>query len=157
MDVEPIFVWTDGSCYRKTNLGGIGIYMKYKNKEKCIKIGYKNTKIGRMELKAVIVALRNIKNKKKYVVVYSDSQYVVKSINIWMQNWVHRGWNGIVNTDLWAQFICEYKQFSQEKIKFVHVHGHTGKDTFKCNGNAIADVLAYYRDQKFYHENDLVL
>lgn len=156
-DIEPIFIWTDGSCNRQNKLGGIGIYMKYKNKEKYIRIGYKNTKIGRCELKAIIVALRNINNKNKHIVIYSDSQYVVKGITIWMQNWIHRGWIGIANTDLWAQFICEYNQFTKEKIKIIHVKGHTGKNTFKCNGNEIADMLACYKTQKYYHENDLIL
>jgi ribonuclease HI len=153
--VEPIFIWTDGSCYRK--IGGIGVYMKYKDKEKSIRIGYKNTKIGRMELKAIIIALRHIKNKNSHIILYSDSQYVVKGINIWLQGWIARCWSGIANVDLWEQFICEYDKFQKERVKFIHVKGHTEQDNFKYNGNEIADMLAYYRTQKFYHKNDLIL
>jgi ribonuclease HI len=74
-----------------------------------------------------------------------------------LQGWIARCWSGIANVDLWEQFICEYDKFQKERVKFIHVKGHTEQDNFKYNGNEIADMLAYYRTQKFYHKNDLIL
>lgn len=156
-NTDTIYVWTDGSCNHSDGLGGIGIYMRHKMREKKISFGYQNTKTGRMEIKAVIIALRAIKSKKYNIVFYSDSQYVVNSINIWMKKWIKLGWIGIKNTDLWAQFLCEYKKFDQEKITFFHVKGHTNKDDIMSLGNQIADELADYKRQKVVHKDDLFL
>ena len=46
-----------------------------------------------MELKALIQALKSIKSQKYPIVVYSDSKYVVESINKgWYKGWKNRGW-----------------------------------------------------------------
>ena len=94
-------IWTDGSCDRISKLGGIGVYIRYGEKEKKIGIGYNNTTIGRMEIKAVIVALSMVKRRDVDIFLYSDSQYVVKSINLWIEKWKTKGWHGIKNVDLW--------------------------------------------------------
>lgn len=155
--MKKVLVFTDGSCNVKNKLGGIGIYMNYNGKEKKIKIGYKNTKIGRMEIKAVIIALKLFKNIDDYDFhIYSDSQYVVKSINIWMKKWIKTGWIGIKNTDMWAQFICEYKRFNPKRLKFIHVKGHTNGNNLLSLGNQIADTLASYKTQEIFKENDLL-
>jgi ribonuclease HI len=162
LDSNTIYIWTDGSAVieRMENglaygHGGIGIYMKYGEYEKKIKIGYKNTRTGRMEIKAVIMALNSITDKTKNIIVYSDSQYVVKSINIFMQNWIYNGWIGIKNVDLWKLFLQIYSQFDKTKISFVWTKGHTDKDDWISIGNSIVDELASYKTQEFYLESDL--
>lgn len=164
LDSNTVYIWTDGSAVieRMENglaygHGGIGIYMKYGEYEKKIKIGYNNTRTGRMEIKAVIMALNSITDKTKNIIVYSDSQYVVKSINIFMQNWIYNGWIGIKNVDLWKLFLQIYSQFDKTKISFVHIKGHTDKDDWISIGNSIVDELASYKTQEFYLESDLTL
>lgn len=154
---DVIEIWTDGSCNRINKLGGIGVYMRYKDHEMTIKKGYKNTKTGRMEIKAVIIALNAITDRTKQIIIYSDSQYVVKSITIWMMNWIHRGWIGVANIDLWKQFLQIYEKFDRNKIRFFHIKGHTEKEDRLSLGNAIVDKLADYKKQKRYLENDLIL
>lgn len=157
MNKNIVEIFTDGSCNYKNRLGGIGVYMRYDKYEKKIKMGYKDTSIGRMELKAVIVALNNLKNIDKYhFYIYSDSQYVVRSINLWMNKWVLNGWRGIKNTDLWAEFLCEYKKFNMERLHFIHVKGHTNKENRLSLGNEIADVLSSYKTQEIFKESDLL-
>lgn len=155
--LDTIYIWTDGSACVKNGLGGIGVYIRYRDFEKKIRMGFKNTKTGRCEIKAVITALYAITDKSKQIIIYSDSQYVIKSITIWMENWSVRGWLGVANVDLWKQFLQIYNQFDKSKIQFVHVKGHTEKDDWKSLGNAVADELACYKTQEIQLENDLII
>jgi ribonuclease HI len=159
---NTIEIWTDGSAkiedkVKNIGPGGIGIYMKYNDYEMMIRKGYQNTKTGRMELKAIITALNAITDYSKQIVIYSDSQYVVKGITIWMEGWKHRGFLGVKNSDLWYQFLSIYGRFDKNKVKFVWLRGHTNKQDRISLGNEIADLLASYRNQKEYLENDLIL
>lgn len=154
---DIVRVWTDGSAELKTKLGGIGVYIRYKNHEKKISIGYKNTKTGRCEIKAVIVALNQIKDTSKEIIVYSDSQYVVKSINEWMKGWESKAWVGVKNLDLWKLFLQIYSRFDKSKITFVWTRGHTKSEDYISIGNEIADQLACYKSHEVYLESDLIL
>lgn len=161
---DIIYIFTDGSAKIEEMTengaigpGGIGIFLKYRNYEKKISLGYKNTRTGRMEIKAIIVALNEIKDKTKKIVIISDSQYVIKSITIYMTSWIHKGWLGVKNVDLWKQFLQIYDTFDKSKITFQHVKGHTGLNDFNSCGNAIVDELASYKNQTVVLENDLML
>ena len=76
-----------------------------------------------MELMAVVEGLRLIKKPELPVVIYSDSQYVVKAIEEgWLRNWIRTDFKGgKKNKDLWTIF----HQLSQKfKVKMVWVRGH---------------------------------
>ena len=80
-------IFTDGSSRGNPGPGGYGIVMIYKNKRKEISQGYKLTTNNRMELTAVIKALEAIKNEKIKIKIFSDSKYVVESIEkAWIWN-----------------------------------------------------------------------
>ena len=77
-----------------------------------------------MELTAVIKALQSIKNDQIEITIYSDSKYVVESIEKgWIWNWEKIHFKNKLNTDLWKTFIPLYKRF---KVKFKWVKGHSG-------------------------------
>jgi ribonuclease HI len=152
-----IEIWTDGSCNWKTGDGGIGIYIRYENSEKSIQMGYRNTKTGRMELKAVILALNEVKDKSDRITFYCDSMYVINSITLWLDTWIFRSWIGVANKDLWEQFLPIYNLFNKSKISFVHVKGHTDNCSRKYIGNAIVDELASYKNQVEFKESDLFI
>jgi ribonuclease HI len=155
--MNKVLVFVDGSCYYKTKLGGIGIYIIFKNFTKSIKIGYENTTISRMELKAIIVALKNIKSNLSFQYeIYSDSEYVVKSINEYMKNWILINFQGIKNVELWKEFLEERKRFDNFQIKFLHIRGHQKVYNLITKGNYLADKLANYKFQDVYLKNDLL-
>ena len=84
--------FTDGSSRGNPGPGGYGIVMIYKNKRKEISQGYKLTTNNRMELTAVIKALESVKNEKIKIKIFSDSKYVVESIEKgWIWNWEKKG------------------------------------------------------------------
>ena len=83
-----IKIYTDGSSRGNPGPGGYGIVLLYKNNRKELSQGYKLTTNNRMELLAVIRALEALKNNSIGVTIYSDSKYVVESVEKgWIWNW----------------------------------------------------------------------
>jgi ribonuclease HI len=98
--------------------------------------GYRLTTNNRMELMAVIAALEALKKNDLELVIYSDSNYVVKAImQGWLKKWLRTGFKGgIKNKDLWMK----YHELSQKhKIHFNWVKGH-GENVM----NNRCDILA---------------
>ena len=119
-----IKIYTDGSSRGNPGPGGYGIVLLYKDKRKELSQGYKLTTNNRMELLAVIKALEALKNNSIDIIIYSDSKYVVESVEKgWIWNWEKVNFKKKQNPDLWKKFIQLYKKF---KIKFEWVKGHSG-------------------------------
>ena len=127
-----IKIFTDGSSRGNPGPGGYGVVMLYKDNRKELSQGYKITTNNRMELTAVIKALEAIKTNNIKVTIYSDSKYVVESVEKgWIWNWEKKNFKKKQNIDLWKQFIPLYKKFN---IKFVWVKGHAGiKENERCD------------------------
>ena len=97
--------------------------------------GYKHTTNNRMELMAVIAALELLKREKLEVTIYTDSAYIVNSVEKkWLHGWIKTGFKGKKNKDLWLRFWEFYKNNS---IKFIWVKGHADN---KWNNRC--DILA---------------
>ena len=77
-----IHIYTDGACSGNPGPGGFGIVMKYKDQRKELSQGFQLTTNNRMELLAIIVALESLKKENSEVEVFSDSKYVIDSINL---------------------------------------------------------------------------
>ena len=119
-----IKIYTDGSSRGNPGPGGYGIVLLYKDKRKELSQGYKLTTNNRMELLAVIKALEALKNNSIDIIIYSDSKYVVESVEKgWIWNWEKVDFKKKQNPDLWKKFIPLYKKF---KIKFEWIKGHSG-------------------------------
>lgn len=127
-----IKIFTDGSSRGNPGPGGYGVVMLYKGNRKELSQGYKTTTNNRMELTAVIKALEAIKKNSIKVTIYSDSKYVVESVEKgWIWNWEKKNFKKKQNIDLWKQFIPLYKKFN---IKFIWVKGHAGiKENERCD------------------------
>ncbi len=117
-------VYTDGACSGNPGKGGYGIIMEWVGKPyiKEFSEGFRMTTNNRMELLAVIVALEQLKKEGIHVMVYSDSKYVVDSIEKgWLFNWVKKGFKDKKNADLWRRFLVVYKK---HKVRFHWIRGH---------------------------------
>lgn len=76
-----IRIYTDGSYKPTTNQGGYGVVITENNSiQKILYYGYKNTTNNRMELLAVLTALQYFDKPTEFE-IYSDSSYIVSSIN----------------------------------------------------------------------------
>ncbi len=134
----PVEIYADGACKGNPGPGGWGVVLRYGKLEKTLYGGEANTTNNRMELTAVIEALRALKRASR-VAIYTDSQYVQKGITQWLPNWKRRGWktssgSAVKNQDLW-QTLDEL--ISRHQVEWHWVRGHSGHA-----GNEQADQLA---------------
>ena len=130
-----IEIFTDGACSGNPGPGGFGIVMRYGDKEKEYSEGFRRTTNNRMELLAVIRALEKLKRYDIPVIVYSDSKYVIDSIEKgWVFNWIKTGFRGKKNEDLWRRYLDLHSKFT---IEYSWVKGHAGHPE-----NERCDVLA---------------
>lgn len=120
---EPIIIYTDGSSRGNPGPGGYGAVLMYGNKARELSGGFRKTTNNRMELMAVIAALEALKKPNLNILIYTDSQYIVKALNEgWLNKWMATNFaNGKKNKDLWVRF---YNLFKQHNIKFIWVKGH---------------------------------
>jgi ribonuclease HI len=79
--MDKIQIWTDGAASPNPGPGGWGVVMKFRDRVKEISGGEKMTTNNRMELLAVIMAMEAIKVNHHPIEIYSDSKYVIDSIN----------------------------------------------------------------------------
>jgi len=83
-----IRIYTDGAAQGNPGPGGYGTIMKYGQHEKEFSAGFRLTTNNRMELMAVIVGLEAIKKDGLPITIYSDSKYVVDSVEKgWIWGW----------------------------------------------------------------------
>ena len=119
---HPIKIYTDGASSGNPGPGGYGIIMLYGQARKEFSGGFRYTTNNRMELLAVIVALENIKWPGMTVEVWSDSKYVVDSVEKgWVFGWEKKGYKDKKNPDLWKRFLQIYRK---HKVKFHWINGH---------------------------------
>ncbi len=115
--MEKIIVYTDGSALNNGSPdSGCGWACKliYKGREKVKSGGDKGKTNNVMEMTAVLQAMRAITNKSILAEVFSDSKYVVETLN---GNYQIRK-----NAELWQELMTEKNKFAD--IRFVWVKGH---------------------------------
>ncbi|MCK9480862.1 MAG: ribonuclease HI [Bacteroidia bacterium] len=130
-----LIVYTDGAARGNPGPGGYGAVLIYGDKQLEISEGFRNTTNNRMELMAVIEALKKLKRINMDIAVYTDSKYVCDAVNKgWLKSWIKTGFKDKKNVDLWKQFL-ELAQLHH--ISFHWVKGHDGNVY-----NERCDVLA---------------
>ena len=135
---KSVQIYTDGACRGNPGIGGWGASLQYNGTKKEIYGGELETTNNRMELTAVIEALKLLKEPAE-LTINSDSKYVLSGINEWLPNWKKRNCKTasrktVKNVDLWQQLDALAQPHT---IKWVWVKGHSGNV-----GNDRADELA---------------
>lgn len=135
-----ISIYTDGASRGNPGPGGYGVVMIYGDLRKELSEGFKLTTNNRMELLSVIVSLEALKKEKTHVTIYSDSKYVVDSVEKkWVFGWEKKGFKDKKNPDLWQRFLKAYRK---HHVKFVWVKGHaSNKENNRCDELAVAAAL----------------
>ncbi|MDY7544887.1 ribonuclease HI [Glaciimonas sp. CA11.2] len=136
--MDKVEIFTDGACKGNPGTGGWGALLIANGSEKELFGGERNTTNNRMELLAVIEALKALK-KPCEVIVHTDSQYVQKGISEWIHGWKARGWKTaakapVKNVDLWQALDAAQ---AQHQMDWRWIKGHAGHV-----GNERADELA---------------
>ena len=133
---DKVLIYTDGASKGNPGPGGYGVILTFGKYHKELTAGYRKTTNNRMELLAVIVGLEALKDSKYSVIIYSDSKYVVDSIEKgWIWNWQKKGFKNKKNIDLWQRYIPLHKKF---RPKFKWVKGHAGHpQNERCDALAV--------------------
>lgn len=141
-----IVVHTDGGCRNNQgdhNEGAYALVLRYETHSKVYGYYEENTTNNRMELLAILDAMKAIHDKDKEVVIISDSNYSVKGINEWMEGWKKNNWKRaknkeLKNADIWKEVYEEKQKF--KSILFHHVKGHSG-DVYNDEVDAIVNEI----------------
>ena len=137
---KTINLYTDGSCLGNPGPGGWGYVLEWGDYRIYGADGMAETTNNRQELYAVIYGLSRIEKRDVPVVVYSDSDYVVKGVAQWLDKWKARNWKNasgkpVKNKDIWETLDELINEF--DDIKFKWVKAHNGNQW-----NEYADELA---------------
>ena len=152
--MKIVNIYTDGACagnQNEENIGGWGCVLEYRGHEKEMHGGEINTTNNRMELTALIEALRALKEAGLELHIFSDSSYLVNCFrNGWYINWEKNGWknskkNPVENRELWEQLL---ELLDRHEPQFFLVKGH---QTLKEGGEA-SNIKAFERFKK--HNGD---
>ena len=139
--MNKIVIYTDGACKGNPGPGGWGALLRAADgAEKELCGGEPETTNNRMEMMAVIEALSALK-RPCHVILFVDSQYVLKGMTEWLHGWKAKGWRTaakqpVKNVDLWQRLDALVHQ-SEHRIEWQWVKGHAGDP-----GNERADALA---------------
>jgi len=135
--MPEIIIYTDGAAKGNPGNGGYGAVMLSGKYRKELSEGFIKTTNNRMELLSVIVALEQIKEDGASVTVYSDSKYVVDSVEKrWVFGWEKKGFAKKKNIDLWKRFLPSYRR---HHVTFQWVKGHAGNElNERCDQLAVA-------------------
>jgi len=149
MVLDLVELYTDGACRGNPGVGGWGVVMRWRDRQKTLIGAEAQTTNNRMELTAAIVALESLK-KPCAVVLITDSEYVKKGLTEWLPAWKKRGWKTaakkpVKNADLWQRLD---DAADRHKVEWRWVRGHSGQE-----GNELADALANQAIDEFQSGN----
>lgn len=146
MIVKKVEIFTDGACSGNPGPGGWGAILRCDGKEKEISGGEKETTNNRMELTAVIMALKALKYPCQ-VTVTTDSKYVCDAINQkWVYGWRDNGWRKkdkkpALNPDLWQDLLS---LLEKHQVDFLWVKGHNDHpENERCDKMAVSEYGKY--------------
>ena len=142
--MKAVTIYTDGACSGNPGPGGWAAILFYKGVEKEISGGEPETTNNRMELTAVIRALKLLKEPCT-VEVYTDSQYVSKAITEgWLKKWKAAGFTkkgGLKNAEMW-KILDEL--LSLHQVTFHWVKGHAENEfNNRCDQMAVKEREKY--------------
>lgn len=142
--MKHVDIYTDGACSGNPGPGGYGAVLVYNGKEKELCGGDSQTTNNRMELTAVIEALRALKEPCS-VTLTTDSKYVSDGITLgWAKSWKAKGWRKAdgkpaLNPELWETLL---ELLEKHEVEFVWVKGHAGHP---YNERCDALAVSYYK------------
>ncbi len=147
--MKKVTVYTDGACSGNPGVGGWGAVLMYNGHEKRISAAECETTNNRMEVTAVIEALKNLTEPCE-VDVYSDSAYTVNAfLKGWVYDWARSNWiksdnKPLLNADLWQQL---YALSKMHKLNFIKVKGHADNEYNNVCDKLATDAIKNYKSQ----------
>lgn len=147
-----ITIFADGASSGNPGPGGWGaIVLDESQQVQELAGGDPHTTNNKMELKAILAALRLIHEKNlpgQSVSIHTDSSYVIQGITQWIHSWKRNGWKtaegkDVLNRDLWEALSEAAQALKPRKLTWNYVPGHAG-----IPGNDRVDELAVQESKK---------
>ena len=132
---QEVTIYTDGACKGNPGIGGYGAILEYKGQRKEIYGCAPDTTNNRMELTAVIEALKLIK-RQCHIAIYTDSQYVQKGMTEWISGWKRKNWSKVKNVDLWQELDA---LATEHQVNWHWVKAHNG-DKWNERADELANI-----------------
>lgn len=141
--MKVLKIYTDGACsgnQNENNVGGWGAVLEYGEHQKELYGGQANTTNNRMEMMALIEALKAVKKDNQTIDVFSDSSYLMNCFREkWYEGWLKNNWvnsskKPVENRDLWEELLSLVEGHN---ISFYRVKGHVNLNSKTTNFNAL--------------------
>jgi ribonuclease HI len=136
-----ILIFTDGACSGNPGPGGWGAIVAFPEGQ-IVELGghSDSTTNNRMEILAVLMALKKVARREEEVHLFTDSTYVIRGITQWIWGWKKRGWKtaegeSVLNQDLWEDL--HRVVTARSTLKWHYSRGHVGTP-----GNERVDEIA---------------
>lgn len=134
---SSVIIYTDGACDPNPGPGGWAAMVIANAQKKELSGNSHATTNNRMEMTAAIEALKELKSPSK-VVLFTDSQYLMRGITEWLPNWIKKNWRTtsgpVANKDLWLELLSALQP---HKVEWRWLRGHVGDPN-----NSRVDYLA---------------
>ena len=143
---DEVIIYTDGACSGNPGPGGWGALLMWRGKKRELAGAEPDSTNNRMEMRAVIEALKALK-RPCHVKIHSDSALVVNAFKQgWIENWQKRGWRKadkkpVENQDLWKEML---QAMDDHKVSWIKVKGHADNEL-----NNRVDRLAVEASKKY--------
>jgi len=145
-DKNKVIVYTDGACSGNPGPGGWAALLQWNQQEKELTGGAPDTTNNRMEMRAVIEALKALK-RPCHVKIHSDSALIINAFKQgWIDTWLKRNWKKankkpVENRDLWEEMLAAMQT---HKVEWIKVKGHSDNER-----NNRVDRLAVEESKRF--------
>ena len=152
-------IYTDGACsgnQNETNWGGWGAILEFGENIKELHGGEANTTNNRMELTAVIEALKALTKEGLELDLFSDSSYVMNCFREgWYLKWQQNGWmtskkDPVDNKELWQELIGLVEK---QNIHFYRVKGHVNLNSQVTDFDELYEKFLEWNGADFSYED----
>ena len=152
-------IYTDGGCagnQSDENLGGWGAVLEYRSAVKELHGGEANTTNNRMEMTALLEALRAVTKEDQKIQVFSDSSYLMDCFRKkWYEGWQRNGWKTakktpVENQDLWQELL---PFLSRHDIRFYRVKGHVNLASQVTDFDKLYEKFREWNGDEFTYED----
>jgi len=141
--MKQVEMYTDGACSGNPGKGGYGGILIYNGIEKEYSGYAPETTNNRMELMAVIVGLKMLKEPVK-LDIFSDSAYVVNAfLQGWVETWINNNWRTagkkpVQNIELWQELLS---LIENHEVTWHKVKGHADNEyNNRCDKLATGEI-----------------
>jgi len=152
--MKHVDIFTDGACSGNPGPGGWGVVLRCGRVEKELSGGADSTTNNQMEMQAVIEALSALKEPCD-ILLTTDSQYVVRGMTEWLENWIARNWKtaskkSVANQELWQTL---WKLSQKHHIRWQWVKGHAGHpENERCDALARTYIENLFKQEQTIKE-----